>query len=77
MNEIDLKDEQRARKVMYKLAKERGLLPQIIILCADARKDGNKIGTEDWTVNGLLSYLGKEIEEKEGIRFPYISEDNE
>ena len=77
MNEIDLKNEQRARKVMYKLAKERGLLPQIIMLCVDARKNCNKIGTKDWTVNGLLSYLGKEIEEKKGVRLPYLSEDKE
>lgn len=67
----------RARKIMYKLAKERGLIPQLIMLCADARKEGKKIGElpKEWTVNGLLLYLGREIEETEGVRFPILSED--
>ena len=71
MNEI------RAREVMYRLAEERGLLPQIKQLCIDARKEGEKTDTNTWTVNGLLSYLGKEIEKKEKIRYPKISEDTE
>lgn len=67
----------RARKIMYELAKERGLLPQLIILCADARKKGKKIGKipKEWTVNGLLGYLGREIEEKEEVRCPIVTED--
>lgn len=75
VNKIESEDEQKAREVMYELAKKRGLLPQIIQLCVDARYVGGKIGTKHWTVNGLLSYLGKEIEEKEEVRLPYLSED--
>ncbi len=66
----------RARKLMYNLAEERGLLPQIIMLCADARKKGDKIGSTDWTVNGLLRFLGLEIEDKDGVRCPFLCEDN-
>lgn len=46
----------RARKIMYKLAKERGLLPQLIMLCADARKEGKKVGEVpiEWTVMGCF-----------------------
>lgn len=67
----------RARKLMYKLAKERGLLPQLIMLCADARKEGKKVSEIplEWTVNGLLRYLGREIEEIDGVRYPILSED--
>lgn len=47
------------------------------ILCADARREGKKVGEIpiEWTVNGLLGYLGREIEETDGVRYPILSED--
>ncbi len=64
-----------ARKTMYRLAKERGLLPQIIMLCADARKAGGKIGSKDWTIQGLLEHLGREIVDEDGIECPVLNDD--
>ena len=66
----------KARETMYRLAKERGLLPQIIMLCADARKEGGKIGSEEWTIHGLLQYLGFEIVEKHKIKCPVLNDDS-
>jgi len=59
-----------AGEIMYRLANERGLLESIIRLCEDARKEGGKIGTTSWSINGMLEDLGGEIEDKKGIKYP-------
>lgn len=70
-----MNNDKNAGETMYRLAKERGLMPQIIMLCADARKEGGKIGSEDWTVRGLLEHLGIEIGEKDEIECPVLKDD--
>lgn len=66
-----------AKDKMYELAEKRGLIPQLIILCADARKEAGKIGGKEleWSIRGLLDSLGEKIEEEMKIEYPVLCED--
>lgn len=73
MNEYD----KLAKDKMYELAEKRGLIPQLIILCVDARKEAGKIGGRElsWSIHGLLNSLGEKIEEEMKIKYPVLCED--
>ncbi len=64
-----------AGELMYKRAKEMNLIDPIVKLCIDVRKEGMKIGSDKWTVHGMLRDLGTEITKKDGIRLPALHED--
>lgn len=54
-----------AGKIMYRLAKQKGLLETIKILCNDARKEGEPIWgvvATNWDTAMMLKRLGDEIE---------------